>query len=291
MFPAFCKVLDREDSYTFSQFVTDFIERCRFGVVDADSRDDRCCALTTVNPTTTDIFDCGHVDEAQMQEPELRDLRQNQRYVKRLMIVGLVVWATIGIMAVINPEAIMFNTVIDDEYKDYLSEGKHMKNEVVEHQKRLDDQKKEIERGANAVVSYLNEMLRSEKADEKDRTAVMHVLELASAKMATAKCETVVITSPIRMYGAVCLFYAIVCMTLLSEPVAMKTSVTSTHLAWYICGLIGSAIATTGHGRNMESSTLTFALIGFNALMAVAWFLVREFIMRYLSMYTLKQTP
>jgi len=290
MFSAFCKACDREDSYTCSQFIRDFIERCRCFVVDADARNDRCCALTTVNSDTTDIFDCGHVDEAQMQEPEMRDLRQNQRYIKRLVIVGILVWLSIGITAVINPEAVMFNVVIDDEYHDHLTEGKRMKESVIAEQK-LEDRKKEEELGANVLTKYLNGLLRSNEMSEKDKTAVMHVLELASEKISNVHCETVIITSPIKMYGAMCLFYAIVCMTLLSEPAQMRTSVTSIHLTWYICGIIGSAIATAGHGRNMESSTLTFVMIAFNAIMAMAWFIVREFIMRYLSTYTLKQTP
>lgn len=275
------RVFNRSDDYGLSDFVNDCWKNFVCCVVDSEHRDDRCCALTTVDPNGVDYCDCGHVNEADMDSPHTRQRHQIERWIRKLLFIGIIVWGLIGVFAVINPTAIMFNVVVDQEYRDHLQEGKTLKESALEHRLQMEEKKKEEELGANVITNFLNELLRSDKANEKDKTAVMHVLELASEKMSAANCEVVVVTAPIKVYGASCLFYALLCMVLLSEDITMRTSVSSAHLMWYTCGIVGYALATAGHGRTMESSTFTFFMLAANCLLAVAWFVVRERILRY----------
>lgn len=281
MFAAFVRVCSRNDDYTLSEFISDCWKNTFCFVVDSEHRNDHCCALTTVDPNGTDYCDCGAENEAEMEAPQVRQRRQIERWIRKLLFIGIIAWGLIGAFAVINPTAIMFNVVVDDEYRTHLEEGQQMKESALEHRLQLEEKKKEEELGANVITNFLNQLLRSDKASEKDKTAVMHVLELASEKMASAHCEAVVVTAPIKVYGASCLFYALLCMVLLVEEIPMRTSVSSAHLMWYTCGIIGYALATAGHGRTMESSRFTFFMLAANCLMAVAWFIVRERIMRY----------
>ncbi len=281
MFASAARVLTRGDDYGLSDFITDCTKNCVCCVVDGEHRDDRCCALTTVDPNGLDYCDCGHVNESSMESPATYQRHQIQRWVRKLLFIGILVWGLIGAFAMINPTAIMFNVVVDEEYRSHLEEGKNLKESALEHRLQLEEKKKEEELGANVITNFLNELLRSDKANEKDKTAVMHVLELASEKMSSAHCEAIVVTAPIKVYGASCLFYALLCMVLLVEEIPMRTSVSSAHLTWYTCGIIGYALATAGHGRTMESSTFTFFMLGSNCLLAVAWFVIRERIMRY----------
>lgn len=275
-----CKVCT-DPNYSSGDFASDCQENCVCCVVDANHREERFCAFTTVDPNTHDWFDCGHANESDMEDPHIRQRRQNERWVRRLFIVGLLIWGAVGVIAVIDPTAVMFNVVVDEEYRSKLEEGKRMQESVA----RLEEKKKEEERGANVIIGFLNELLRSEKLNEKDRekdrTAVMHVLELASEKLQSAHCAAVVVTAPIKVYGAACIFYALTCMFLWFEEVRMLASVTSTHLAWYTCSLIGYALSTAGHGRTMESSIFTTCMLAFSAIMAIAWIIMRERIMSY----------
>lgn len=279
------KLVSRGNDYDTGDFVKDCEANCVCCVVDSQHRDDRCCACTTVDPNGYDIFDCGHANEAEMESPETRQRRQNQRWIRRLLIVGVLVWGAVAVFSIFNPSAVMFNVVVDDEYADHLNEGKHMKESMMEQRLRAEEKKKEEELGANVITNFLNELLRSDKADEKDKTAVMHVLELASEKMASSHCETVVITSPIKVYGSACLFYALMCMIMTFDEAPMRTSATTLHLVWYGCATIGIAIATAGHGRTMESSTFTFVLLTFSGAMTAVWFVMRERITRYISVH------
>lgn len=281
MLPAFCKAVRPSEEYNFGDFLSDCQKNFICFVTDSDHRNDRFCALTTVDPNSSDYCDCGHVNEAEMEDPHVRQRRQIERWIRKLFFVGLLLWGLIGVFAMINPTAIMFNVVVDDEYRDHLQEGKTLQESALEHRQQMEERKKEEELGAGVITNFLNELLRSDKASEKDKTAVMHVLELASEKMAAAHCEAVVITAPIKVYGAACLFYALMCLILLSEDIHMRTSTTSAHLAWHVCSIIGYALASTGHGRTMESSTFTFFMLGTNILLALVWFVIRERIMRY----------
>lgn len=283
MLSAFGRVLSKDSEYTIGDFAGDCEKNCVCCVKDAQSRDDRCCAFTTVDPNSVDMFDCGHVNEAEMESPQERQRRQIQRWIRKLFYVGMIFWATVGFIAVINPTAIMFNVVVDDEYATHLTEGKMMKQSALEQKLQLEERKKEEELGANVITKFLNKLLRSETASEQDKTAVMHVLELASEKVALAKCETVVITAPIKIYGAACIFYALVCLIAIVDDIPMKTIVTSNHLAWYTCGIIGYALATAGHGPTLQSSSFTFFMLGINVVMGFCWFIMRERIMRYIS--------
>lgn len=284
MLGSLARVASRSDDYGIFDFFRDFLKNCVCCVVDSEHRNERCCALTTVDPNGYDYFDCGHVNEADMESPHVHQRRQIERWIRRLLFFGLLVWGLVGVFAVINPTMVMFNVVVDEDYRNHLDEGKALKESALEHRLQMEEKKKEEELGANVITNFLNELLRSDKANEKDKTAVMHVLELASEKMASAHCEAVVITAPIKVYGASCLFYALLCMILLAEDIQLRTGTTSAHLAWYVCGIIGYALATAGHGRTMESSTFTFCMLALNSIMAVAWFVARERIMRHTAL-------
>lgn len=281
MLAALSRLCSRDDDYTARDCVGDCEKNCHCCVIDSEHRSERFCALTTVDPNGIDYCDCGRADEDQMELPQVRQRRQIERWIRKLFFAGIFMWGLIGVFAIINPTAIMFNVVVDEEYRAHLEEGKLMKESALEQQARAEEKRKEEELGSRDITNFLNEMLRSDKASEKDRIAIMHVLELASAKVTAAHCEAVVITAPIKVYGTACLFYALLCMALLTEDIPMRTSVSTAHLMWHALGIIGYALATTGHGRTMESSTFTFLMLGANIIMAVAWFIVRERIMRY----------
>lgn len=272
-----------DPDHTLGDFVSECQSNCVCCVVDANHRDERFCALTTIDPNTHDWFDCGHANEADMENPHVVQQRQNERWVRRLLFLGLLIWGAVGVMAVIDPTSVMFNVVVDEEYRSQLEEGKNLQEQAA----LLERKKEEEERGAKFIINFLNDLLRSEKMSEKerekDKTAIMHVLELASEKVHSAHCAAVVVTAPIKVYGAACIYYALTCMFLWFEEVRMNTSVTSAHLAWYACSLIGYALATAGHGRTMESSFFTLCMLGFSAVMAVAWVVMRERIMRYVT--------
>lgn len=271
------RVFTPGSEHTTCDFCNECYSNCVCCVVDPEYREERCLALTTVDPNSYDWFDCGHVSEAEMENPQVRYRRENERWVRRLLFVAFLIWGAVGVLSVFNPTGVMFNVVVDEEYRARLEEGKHMKDSVAQ----LEAKKKEEELGANVITNFLNELLRSDKASDKDKTAVMHVLELASEKMQSAHCAAVVVTAPIKVYGATCLFYALLCMFLWFEEVRMNNSITNVHLTWYICSIIGYALATTGHGHGLESSAFTLCMLAFNAVMAFGWILVREWIMRY----------
>jgi hypothetical protein len=212
-----------------------------------------------------------------MENPQVRQRRQTERWIRYCFIVGMLVWGTVGIIAIINPTAVMFNVVIDEEYRNKMEEGKAMKNSVA----LLEEKKKEEERGATAITNFLNELLRSDKASDQDKTAVMHVLELASEKMESAKCAAVVVTAPIKVYGAACIYYAVTCLFMWLEEVQLRSFSTASHLAWYVCSIIGYALAATGHGRTMESSNFTFLMLVFSGIMSALWVFIRERVMRH----------
>lgn len=274
---ATCRLCTPGSEYTTGECASDCQQNCVCCVVDSTHRDERFCAFTTVDHNTYDYFDCGQADEAEMESPQVRQRRQTERWIRYFFIIGMLLWGTVGIISIINPTAVMFNVVVDEEYRSKLEEGKAMKNSVA----LLEEKKKEEERGATAITNFLNELLRSDKASDQDKTAVMHVLELASEKMESAKCAAVVVTAPIKVYGAACIYYAVTCLFMWLEEVQLRSFSTSTHLAWYVCSIIGYALAATGHGRTMESSNFTFLMLVVSGIMSAAWVLVRERIMRH----------
>ncbi len=276
MFRALAKCLSKSDPYGSADFAEDCSENFVCCVYEGDRKADaRCCSLITVDETTPDIFQCGNMyDNDNLSAHELAK-KKTTSYIRWMLFSAVIVVGIIGGVSLLRPEGVVFNTLVDEVSSARLNEGLELQEEARRREQELADK---ISGDANAqiLMNFVNKIFASKDASQDEKRVIREMMERAATKIDSAHAEKTTIVSPMIIYGALNLYYAIKCVMALIHSMELKESLTYDHILWCVCNVIGYIIATANRGHGMQTSSVTIFLLFYYIVSILVWVAIHQ---------------
>lgn len=275
MFRSLARCFNRSDVYSTGSLVDDCSEKFVCCVYEGDHKEDaRCCDLGTVDESSIDIFQCGNMHDSDNMSAYDLSRKRTLSYIRWLLFSAVIVVGMVGGMAILRPETVVFNTLADDVSSARLNEGIELQEEARRLEQELND-KMASDRDSKILMTFINKVFSSKDTTQDERRVINGMMERAALKIDSAGLERVTIVSPMIIYGALCIYYAIKCAMGLLHTQELRESITYDHGLWCICNLIGYVIATTqGHG--MKASNVTIFLLIYYGLLCCSWLFIHQ---------------
>lgn len=276
MFKSLGKFLSKSDAYGSSELTEDCTENLVCCVYDGDHKDDaRCCSFVTVDESTPDIFQCGNIYDSENMTPQDLAQKKTTNYIRWLLFTTAIIIGIVGGVALLRPDAVVFNTLVDEVSSARLNEGRELQEEARRREQELND-KLANDVNAQILMTFVNKVFASKDTSQDEKRVIKEMMERAANKIDSAHAEKTTIVSPMIIYGALNIYYAVKCIMVLLYTIELKETITHDHILWSVCNVIGYIIATANRGHGMQTSSVTIFLLFYYILSILFWVVIHQ---------------
>lgn len=275
----------KTDSYGSAELAEEWSESLVCCIYEAEHKDARCCSLVTVNEDTPDFFQCGNMNDRSNMSTHDLARKTTERYIRWLLFISVIIVGLIGGASLLRPDAVVFNTLVDEVSAARLNEGLELQ-EQAKHREEALNKLDSDDANSQILMTFLNKVFASKDTSQDEKRAIKEMMERAASKIDSAHAERTTIVSPMIIYGALNLYYAIKCVLGLLRDVRLEESITHDHILWCVCNLIGYVIAAANRGHGMQTTQVTIFLLIYYVCMALSWVFIHQRILY--NTYTLR---
>lgn len=207
-----------------------------------------------------------------MKSPMTVRRLQAKRVIRWVLIIQSILFITIGALALLNPKTVVFNVVIDDDYREHFGVQTHRPTVADVQLSRPPT----VEESGSIVSDFLKRVFASPDTSEQEKIAMLQELEVSNQKLAQLHPEQVALTTPTQLYGAVLLYFAIKSLVIRAYTFELTPAFTTDHLVWFACNLVGMVVAAPGRGEGMASTNFVAFMLMVNGCLLVVWLYIRK---------------
>ena len=263
-------------------------------VLNPEEKESRFCDPFPLRGSDPNPLDCPTHEEMYLAGSNDAAITVLSRWIRWMLRIQFILLIIPAVMMLFLPRAVVFNAVINDQYRRYFVDDELDK--LTAEQESL----KTAAESANAKSSgvpldisltgafskFLTKYLENPDTTPDEREELLEQIKQVKKKQAEQHPEEVAIMAPTQLLGSAYLFFVIYSLIHLMNDIDLHTFPFSVNLIWYICTIVGLFASMSIRGEGLASSAFTISLTVFSILMLVVWGYIERKVSRFQRVVT-----